>query len=255
MNHFSVKPTDISKAIAKDALALGVEAGDTLLVHSSLKSLGIPEITPQDVVLGLFLALGPEGTLMFPSLSYLNCNASNPIFDVRNTPSCIGAIPEWFRQQPGILRSLCPTHSCSALGPNAAMLLNGHHLDETPCGPNSPFARLREVHGKVLFLGCGTRCNTSMHAAEEVILPPYLFGQMIPYTLIDSSGHVFHTRCRAHDFTGVIQRYDRVPDQMLSGVRRGNICAADCTLLEAIPMWETALTMLRADPYSLVDHM
>ena len=61
--------TDLAKKIASDATALGIKKGDTLLVHSSLRSLG--GATPQDVIDGLLLALGDEGTLVFPTLRYL----------------------------------------------------------------------------------------------------------------------------------------------------------------------------------------
>lgn len=71
--------------------ALGIRSGDTLLVHSSLKSL--EGASPADVIEALLALLGPEGTLMFPTLSYLHSNRNNPVFDVRRTPSNVGAIP------------------------------------------------------------------------------------------------------------------------------------------------------------------
>ncbi len=45
---------------------LGVDAGDTLLVHSSYKSLGPVEGGPQTVIDALLAALGPDGTLIMP---------------------------------------------------------------------------------------------------------------------------------------------------------------------------------------------
>ena len=156
----------IQKQLAEGFEALGIRSGDTLLVHSSLKSL--EGASPADVIEALLALLGPEGTLMLPTLSYLYANRDNPVFDVRRTPSNVGAIPEYFRTEYPVLRSLCPTHSCAAVGLRAEYLTGSHHLDETPCGPNSPFSRLRDAGGKVLFIGCGTRPNTSMHAVEEL---------------------------------------------------------------------------------------
>ena len=86
---------------------------------------------------------------MLPTLSYLYANRDNPVFDVRRTPSNVGAIPEYFRTEYPVLRSLCPTHSCAAVGLRAEYLTGSHHLDETPCA-NSPFSRLRDAGGKVL---------------------------------------------------------------------------------------------------------
>ncbi len=99
----------IQKQLAEGFEALGIRSGDTLLVHSSLKSL--EGASPADVIEALLALLGPEGTLMLPTLSYLYANRDNPVFDVRRTPSNVGAIPEYFRTEYPVLRSLCPTHS------------------------------------------------------------------------------------------------------------------------------------------------
>lgn len=245
--------TPLAGRIAAALTTLGVNAGDTLLVHSSLKSLGVVEATPSDVVEGLLSVLGPEGTLVFPTLSYRFCGPQSTEFDQVHTPSCVGAISERFRTWPGVRRSLCPTHSCAALGPLASFLLGEHHLDGTPCGPRSPFARLREAGGRVLFLGCGCNCNTSMHAVEEVVRPPYLFGPPVDYRAVTAAGETLALRCLSHNFSGVRQRYDRLPGWMERGVIRGKVLGADCVLLDAVPMWETALAALERDLYALVE--
>ena len=110
----------IQKQLAEGFEALGIRSGDTLLVHSSLKSL--EGASPADVIEALLALLGPEGTLMLPTLSYLYANRDNPVFDVRRTPSNVGAIPEYFRTEYPVLRSLCPTHSCAAVGLRAEYL-------------------------------------------------------------------------------------------------------------------------------------
>ncbi|MFP6646122.1 MAG: AAC(3) family N-acetyltransferase, partial [Candidatus Latescibacterota bacterium] len=46
-----------------------------------------------------------------------------------------------------------------------------------------PLRKLRDLGGQLLFLGCGLRPNTSMHGVEELVEPPYLFGDDITYTL------------------------------------------------------------------------
>ena len=55
-------------------------------------------------------------------------------------------------------------------------MLCDHVQDNTPCGQNSPFNRLIENAGKILMIGCGLTPNTTMHAVEEYVRPPYLFG-------------------------------------------------------------------------------
>ena len=44
--------TDFGKQISRDASELGVRKGSVLLVHSSLRSLGTPGVTPEDVIEG-----------------------------------------------------------------------------------------------------------------------------------------------------------------------------------------------------------
>ncbi len=245
--------TDIAKKISENAFVLGINKGDTLLVHSSLKSLG--GASPNEVIDGLRDALGEEGTLVFPALSYLNCNPSKPTFDYYETKSNVGALPEFFRTQVnGVIRSMSPTHSCCAIGKNAEFVTSGQIKDVTPCGANSPFRRVMELDGKILFIGCGMNCNTSMHAVEELSEPSYLYGGDFEYTFTDANGKTYKAPCRAHGFKGVAQRYERLAD-LLEGdeLRVGNILSAACHLVKTKPMWEKADKKYREDPYYFID--
>ena len=42
------------------------------------------------------------------------------------------------------------------------------------------------------MLGCGLQPNTSMHAIEEMVKPPYLFGPPLTYHLVLADGKVTH---------------------------------------------------------------
>lgn len=161
--------------LAADLRLAGVRFGGVLLVHSSLRSLTpgrqLPG-GPRTVIEALLEALGPEGTLLLPCLSHMSVGPFSPYFDVTRTPCCVGAIPEFFRTWPDVLRSVNPTHSICGLGPLAESLLADHHLDQTPCGPHSPLSKLPRAGGQILMLGCGLRPNTSMHAIEETMDAP-----------------------------------------------------------------------------------
>jgi aminoglycoside 3-N-acetyltransferase len=176
------------------------------------------------------------------------------LFDVRLTPSNVGALPEYFRARPGTLRSVHPTHSVCGVGRLAAELLDRHIEDRTPCGPRSPFHLLPKYAGQILMLGCGLRPNTSMHAVEEMVVPPYLFGGPLAYRLVGWDWGVTEAVYRVHGFQGWQQRYDRVAD-VLDGpsLRRGRVLAADVYLIEAAAMWKAALAALRRDPLVFVE--
>ena len=223
-------------------------------MHSSLKSLGHVPGGPETVIRGLLAALGPQGTLLIPALSFRTVNRDNPVFDVRSTPSCIGAIPEHFRTRAGTVRSIQPTHSVCGVGPQTRELLGEHHHDATTCGPHSPFRKLRDVGGQILMLGCGPKPNTSMHGVEELVEPPYLFGPPVAYRINLPDGEQVHYTCRSHGFEGYAQRYDRVGDVILGDdLRVGKVMEGTAHLIEARVMWDRAREAMEGDPLYFVD--
>ncbi len=242
------------RRIAADLSALGVPEGGTLLVHSSLRSLGPVAGGAETVILGLLDALGAEGTLLLPALSYATVDRANPVFDRAHTPSCVGALSEHFRTRPGTRRSLHPTHSVCGVGPAAERLLDAHPLDDTPCGAHSPFRGLRDEGGRVLMLGCGLAPNTSMHAVEELVEPPYLFAGAVTYRLRDLSGDERAYRCRRHGFVGYAQRYERLEHLLADDeLRAGPVLRATAHLVDCRALWRVAEAALRRDPLCFVE--
>jgi len=240
--------------LARDLLELGVRPGGALLVHSSLKALGPDAGGPAAVIEGLRRALGPDGTLLMPALSYETVTPERPFYDARRTPSCVGVIAETYRLVAGVRRSLHPTHSVCASGPLAGELLGAHASDRTPCGVGSPFRLLPQVRGQILMLGCGLAPNTSMHAIEELVAPPYLFGNPVVYTMVLEDGTRIDRIYTPHDFVGWVQRYDRIGGMLEApGLRVGNVLGARCHLLDAARLWERALEALRDDPLAFVE--
>ncbi len=170
--------------LVTDLRALGVTPGMTLLVHSSLSSLGWVVDGAETVVLALEQALGSTGTLMMPAYSYDAPEPSEwenppvpeswwatireewPPYDGRWARSQhLGVIAETFRTQPGTLRSPHPSLSFSARGPQAPTLVGNHSL-ENAAGDGSPLARLYDLGGYVLLLGVGHDSNSSLHLSE-----------------------------------------------------------------------------------------
>jgi len=237
-----------------DLLALGVRPDGVLLVHGSLRALGYVPGGAGTVIDGLLAALGDGGTLLMPALTYERVTPENPLFDVNRTPANVGILPETFRLRAGTLRSVHPTHSVCAFGPLAAVLLGPHLEDSTPCGPHSPFHALPEHNGQILMLGCGLEPNTSMHAIEELVSPPYLYDPPIEYQLTLADGSMIRKTYTPHNFRGWLQRYERV-EQVLAApaLRRGPVLAAEAYLIEAAALWEAALPALRLDPLFFIE--
>ena len=65
-----VRFEDIKNAL----IELGIEGGDTLLVHSSLKSFGRVENGADDVIDALLSTVSEEGTVVMPTLAMKNFN-------------------------------------------------------------------------------------------------------------------------------------------------------------------------------------
>lgn len=117
-----------------DLAAMGLTGNETILIHSSMKSIG-PVEGGADTVLDALMEFFAEGLLLLPTHTWRFINEENRVFDVRRSPCCVGILPELFRQRPGVVRSLHPTHSMAAYGKGAAAYLEGELNANTPAPP------------------------------------------------------------------------------------------------------------------------
>lgn len=173
------------ESLAAEFRALGIAAGDVLLVHSSYRSLGFVVGGPQAVVQALADVVGPGGTIVVPAHTPDNSDPASwqrppvpeawweairrqaPGFDPIRTPAGrhMGRLAELVRTWPGALRSDHPQVSFAAVGARAAEIL-GDHLLEDGLGERSPLGAVYRLDGRILLLGCGQDNNTSLHLAE-----------------------------------------------------------------------------------------
>lgn len=150
----------------------GVEKGDTLLVHSSLRRLlknlnaefGIT-VSPPVVYDSLIEAVGnDEGTLILPLFNFDFPKTKQ--FDIRNTPSHMGALTEIGRNHPESTRTGHPIYSFAVKGKHAAKFAGVNN--QSGYGPDSPFAMIKELGGKIAIIGLSDQDSmTSYHFVEE----------------------------------------------------------------------------------------
>jgi aminoglycoside N3'-acetyltransferase len=160
--------------IAAQLRAIPTPTGAIVFIHSGLSKLGYVEggaETMVDLLIDLFVN-ERQGTLAMPAFCmtgtmYETLKDPTP-FDQNNTPSGVGKITEVFRQRPGVVRSLHPTHSVSALGPQAAWLTKDHHTDPRAFGAVSPLGRVLERGGFILGLGTDLGPVTFYHVLEDL---------------------------------------------------------------------------------------
>ena len=84
------------ESLTDDLRRAGILPSDTLLVHSSMKSIGTVDGGADTVLDALMEYFQDSGLLVFPTLTY-HLNASNPVFSVPETPSQVGILSEFFR--------------------------------------------------------------------------------------------------------------------------------------------------------------
>jgi len=241
------------KTFTDQLRALGVQPGGTVLMHSSMKALGTNQ-TPGAFLRELIGALGPEGTLLLPALTYESVSPKQPLFSARESEPCVGLLPRTFFRMEGVVRSLHPTHSVCAYGKRAEELTARHALDDTPVGPHSPFMLLAACGGKLLFVGDVLDACTFMHGIEEIAGAPYTLAEgRVRFIVEDIDGNRTPRDMIVHDFRGWEQAYHRVRDILAyPAIRTGKVGKADCTLIDAAALAEKALEKLREDVYYFV---
>jgi len=141
----------------RDLRNAGFKAGDTVMVHSSLGSIGKVEGGAVTVIESFIEVLTSEGTLVMPCYNsaetFLRDLKHNQTLDLRNTPSATGKITETFRTYPGVIRSSHPFSSSCAIGKNAQYITDGHALAPEVCHAGSPVGRLVAMKGTVVGIG------------------------------------------------------------------------------------------------------
>jgi aminoglycoside 3-N-acetyltransferase len=171
--------------LAEDLRRLGVGAGDTVMLHASVRAVGRIAGGPDQIHLALKDALTPDGTLiMYASCpefydevgrGHLTAEQERelleklPAFDPYSARSQRenGTLVEFFRTYPG---SIVNAHVARFVvwGKRA-----GYLISEQPWsyafGGGSALERFVEADGRILLLGCDHDNVTFLHYAEHIV--------------------------------------------------------------------------------------
>lgn len=178
---------------------VGVREGMSVIVHSSLSSIGRVDGGAATVIGSLRTILGPAGTLVAPTFTWqvtdpdpdhvgvpdaavIERRAAVPTFHPDLPSTGMGAVPELLRSLPESVRSSHPQASVAALGAQAADIVRRQTLGFA-VGRTSPFGRLNDLGGHILLVGVGHDRNTFLHHAETLTPNPRLKTRRFPRDL------------------------------------------------------------------------
>lgn len=189
---------------------LNLNRTGTLLVHSSMKSIGEVE-GGADTVLDAFTEFMSPGLLVFPTHTWASVNHTKPYFSVEDSKVCTGILPELFRKRKNVSRSWHPTHSVAALGKDAEIFTANQHEFDTPCHRQSVWGKLLDRHATILLIGVDQRRNTFIHGIEEWLnIPNRLRDDYEQLYTITPEGKVISSPQRRHLPTHISERYWKV---------------------------------------------
>jgi aminoglycoside 3-N-acetyltransferase len=247
---------------------LGVEPGDTVMLHASVRSVGPVAGGPDTIHLALKDALGKSGTLFM----YAGCPQyadevgrghlspedeaeileKLPAFDPQTARSdrSNGALVEFLRTWPD-------TKVNSHVARFAAWGAKAEYLLEPtpwmyPYGRGSLFERFVELDGKILLLGSDHDNVTFLHHAEHIVDIPDKRVVRMKVPVIENGERVWRdteevdTSAGAHAaftgrfFAGIVDEFIGV-----SGIQPGKVGDSDAWLLPAKPLLDHALRVMK----------
>lgn len=232
---------------------LGVEEGDTLLVHSSYKSFGEVDGGPQTVIHALEAALGAEGTLIMPTFNF-DFNKGVP-WDVRSTPSKMGILTELVRTDLRAKRVFHPFYSFAILGKHAEML--GSLRYKSAYERDSVFGKLRDLDGKIMVIGLSYNDSmTFFHHIEQMEGVDYRFLKQFTGEVTDENGNTY-----TDTFEMLVRDIDKGVKTMVDPmgalmekadvIKSAKIGEADVKLMKANEVYKFTAREMKRDPQLL----
>ena len=164
---------------------LGIRQGDTLLVHTSLSSVGYVVGGEETLYYALREVIGNEGTIVVPSQTVEISDPASwqyppvpeewhdvirdamPAYSKELSYSkAMGAFSQFIGILPDSIRTNHPMYSFTEIGEKATEIIGQDSFD-FPFGDKSPLGRMYSIGAKVLMIGTDFETNTSLHLAEN----------------------------------------------------------------------------------------
>lgn len=178
-------PVDFAAELSRSLALCGVVSGDTLFfqpedgVAGLLPVMGAGERF-EAIIRAVLAVVGPSGTLVLPTYTY--SFSRGEIFSKTYSRSALGAITDYFRRRPKVVRSANPMYSVAACGRHADLFAQSDAYD---CfGADTAFGLLHRLNAKIVTVG---GC----------------FENLAPLQYIEQSAGVDYRRFR--EFRGVVE--------------------------------------------------
>ena len=238
--------------------SMGIKATDSLLVHSSMKSVGEVQGGADTLIDALMEAVS-EGMLMMPAHTWKQMSTEYSLFDPQTEPVCVGIIPELFRKRPGVVRSLHPTHSMAVYGQGAEEYMKGEEERTTPCAPEGCWGRLKNVKAKILLIGVTHARNTYIHSIEESYDVPERFtDEPVRFQIKlpdDSVKNVDMYRHYNKKEAHISEMYDKMEAgyEQTGAAKKVRLGDAQCILCDAEKLYEVTGRILTKEVNCFID--
>lgn len=178
--------------LAEEWRTAGIQEGDTLLLHSNIKSTlrrcakQGNKVSPEDILDSFLLAVGSTGTMLLPLFNF--GFPAGATFDIRNTPSRMGILTEAARNHKLCIRTGHPIYSFAVIGAKAEEFRGVDNF--SGYGKDSPFYMLREMNGKIASLDLPDQNSmTFYHHVEEMNEVDYRYHKTFTGNYIDAAGN------------------------------------------------------------------
>ena len=237
----------VTKQHISDKLkSIGITKGDVVMLHSSLSKIGFVQNGANTVINAFMEVIENDGTLVMPAFPAVGFNydylKTNPVFNVKETPSKMGIITEVFRKKENVFRSLHPTDSVCAIGKQAEYLVKDHFNQLTPYNKYSPFYKLCQLQGKIILIGVDLNSLTNFHTPEDAIANfefPVYHKTQFNIDVIDENGikKTMHTKVHNPEWSKKRKCNDFiVPFENAGFLKNFTLGNAQCMVINAYEM-------------------